>query len=376
MKKLLIFILAMSLLMVGCAKKEETPEATDTPAEQAESLQEQLTLDYSSKLTDKGFFKDVEASKLVELADYKNITVPKVIHTIDEAQVTSNIDALLAQNATTQKIASRAVEGGDTVNIDYVGSIDGVAFEGGSTNGAGTNVTIGVTNYIDDFLEQLIGHKPGESFDIEVTFPDDYGSEDLKGKDATFAITINHIEETVSPELTDAFVAEKLQESHKVDTVDALKEKIATDLKNEAIIAYIQETLMTKSTIKELPEVVSSYQVDMMRNFYTISAYTYGMQLDEFVKAYARVDNFDAVVEASKVQLDRKAEYSLLVQAIAEEMGFEVTEDNIKSYVKRYTDSEDYSQFEASYGMPYVKNLVMQELVHEYLMENATLAAE
>lgn len=90
---------------------------------------------------------------------------------------------------------SLTIKDGDTVNIDYVGSIDGVEFEGGSTNGAGTDLTIGSGLYIDDFEEQLIGAHPGDSLEVNVTFPDDYQQEDLQGKDALFQVTINGIYE-------------------------------------------------------------------------------------------------------------------------------------------------------------------------------------
>lgn len=90
----------------------------------------------------------------------------------------------------------QTVEDGDTVNIDYTGYSDGVAFDGGSTNGAGADLTIGSGTYIDDFEEQLIGHKVGEEVDVNVTFPDDYGATDLAGKDATFEVTINGIYRT------------------------------------------------------------------------------------------------------------------------------------------------------------------------------------
>ncbi len=88
------------------------------------------------------------------------------------------------------------IEDGDTVNIDYVGSIDGVEFSGGSTNGAGTDLTIGSGSYIDDFEEQLIGYHPGDTVDVTVTFPEDYGVDDLNGQEAVFEVTINGIYES------------------------------------------------------------------------------------------------------------------------------------------------------------------------------------
>lgn len=90
---------------------------------------------------------------------------------------------------------SLEVKDGDTVNIDYVGSIDGVEFAGGNTQGMGTQLVIGSHSYIDDFEEQLIGHKVGEEVDVLVTFPEDYGKEDLNGKEALFKVVINGIYE-------------------------------------------------------------------------------------------------------------------------------------------------------------------------------------
>ena len=87
------------------------------------------------------------------------------------------------------------VENGDTVNIDYVGSIDGVEFSGGNTYGMGTDLTIGSGQYIDDFEEQLIGAHPGDTVNVNVTFPENYGSQDLAGKDALFVVTVNGIYE-------------------------------------------------------------------------------------------------------------------------------------------------------------------------------------
>ena len=90
---------------------------------------------------------------------------------------------------------SLTVESGDTVNIDYVGTVDGVEFEGGSTDGAGTDLVIGSGSYIDGFEDQLIGAHPGDTVEVNVTFPEDYGVEDLNGKAAVFTVTVNGIYE-------------------------------------------------------------------------------------------------------------------------------------------------------------------------------------
>lgn len=99
------------------------------------------------------------------------------------------------QSETYQMDTSLTVEDGDTVNIDYVGTVDGVEFEGGSTDGNGTDLVIGSGDYIDDFENQLIGSHPGDTVEVQVTFPDDYGNEELNGKDAVFTVTVNGIYE-------------------------------------------------------------------------------------------------------------------------------------------------------------------------------------
>ena len=98
-----------------------------------------------------------------------------------------------AEETTYQTDPSLTVENGDTVNIDYVGSIDGVEFSGGNTQGMGTDLVIGSGSYIDDFEEQLIGSHPGDNITVTVTFPEDYGKEDLNGKEAVFEVTVNGI---------------------------------------------------------------------------------------------------------------------------------------------------------------------------------------
>ena len=111
--------------------------------------------DYSKGLDSNGFFTGVKASDYVELPEYKGIDIDASILEASEEDIQAQLDGIISQSGSYEKITDRAVEDGDTINIDYVGSVDGVEFQGGSTGGQGTNVTIGVTNYIDDFLEQL-----------------------------------------------------------------------------------------------------------------------------------------------------------------------------------------------------------------------------
>lgn len=379
MKKLLILLLVAPMIFaVGCSSnnnnENENAATNETENNETSNPIDDLGLDYTTGLDEDGFFSDITAKDNVTLAEFEGIEVPSTYHSISDDVIMGNIDSILANFSTSNQITDRAIVDGDTVNIDYVGSIDGVEFEGGSTGGNGTDVTIGVTSYIDDFLEQLIGHEPGENFDIEVTFPEDYGVEDLNGKDAVFAITVNHITETIVPELTDEFVVENLSEMYEVTTVDALKEMIQTDLQENGIKSFIQEYLTNNMTVDTLPEAVLTYQSTIMKNYYEMSASSYGMTVAEFLQSYVGVESLDALIEANAEQLKAQAEFAMVIQAIAEEAGIKVDEEIMKAYFVKYTGSEEYAQFEEIYGLPYLKNSILQEAVLDHLVEKAVMA--
>ncbi len=123
------------------------------------------------------------------------IVIPSVAFLLLVVLIVVNPFGKNTENTATTLVADTSLEvkDGDTVNIDYVGSVDGVEFEGGSTGGNGTDLTIGSGMYIDDFEEQLIGSHPGDKVEVVVTFPEEYGNEELKGKEAVFKVVVNGI---------------------------------------------------------------------------------------------------------------------------------------------------------------------------------------
>lgn len=381
MKKVLILLLTTVLLFtVGCssnntgdnAGNNQVSEGTETATETVNPV-EALGLDYKTGLNEKGFYSDIDVKDYVTLADYQNLTIPSEIHKVDETYVQGSIDSILAGYATEKQVMDREIVDGDTVNIDYVGSVDGVEFEGGSTGGAGTSVTIGVTSYIDDFLAQLIGHKPGESFDIEVTFPENYGVENLNGKDAVFAITVNYISEQEMPELTDEFVKANLSERYESQTVEELKTFIESKIRENAIKGYIQNYLDTSFEVSEVPEAVISFQERMMTNYYNTSAVSYNVSLEEYLKNAMGVENVEDALATVSEQITMMSRYSMVIQSIAEDAGLEVTDEHMKAYFLANTGSEDYTQFADMYGLAYIKNSLLQEVVVEHLVGQVVL---
>lgn len=336
------------------------------------SNEEEGEFSYSTGIDDKGYWKGVKAKDYVTLPGDLSISIPKDSHTVSDESVQTEIDSLVASYATANEITDRAVADGDTVNIDYVGTVDGVEFEGGNTGGAGTEVTIGTTNYVGNFLEQLIGHMPGESFNVEVTFPEDYSTAELAGKDAVFATTINFVSESINPELTDAFVAENLS-TYGWTTVDQMKEGIKKDLQDQAVQNYLSEYLMDEVEVKSVPDSIIKYQDNAMLLYYEQYAKSYEVSLDEFLTTYVGVDSKDALIEQNAEANKQTATYSLIVQAVAEDQKFTANDEDVKNYFSEYMGADDYSQYEEQYGMNYLKQVALSQKVLNYLTENAKL---
>jgi trigger factor len=366
-------IIALFFVMAGCSfgKPGTTATPSSSPSSGNDSLSE--SFNYSEGIDDNGFWSGVKATDYVEIKSYKGMPIPGDIHTITDETVKQQIDSILSDYVTKKKITDRAAVDGDTVNIDYVGSINGVPFEGGNTNGLGTDVTIGVTPYIDDFLEQIIGHTPGESFNVEVTFPKDYGVEELDGKDAVFAVTLNYIIESVMPELSDQFVAENLYEDYGWNTVSEMETEIHDRMQSSAISNYIQEQLFEIASVKSVPDSMLKYQENYMIQSIKDEANYYNIDFNDFLVSYIGVKSTDELLELYYETNKQNAELYLILQAIAEMENISITDNDVAEYFKEFLGIDDYSQFEESLGMPYLKLNVLDQAVLDFLQDNAVL---
>ena len=382
-KNFLCFMLVITMLLVplaGCGSKNDNSAdaaasadptetaGTDNTSEEPvnDTSADNTAFSYSEGIDENGFFEGITALDYVEIFDYKALTIPSDLHQISEDKLQAEIDNILTYYSTKEQVTNRAVVDGDTVNIDYVGSADGVEFDGGSTSGAGTDVTIGVTSYIDDFLEQLIGHMPGETFNVEVTFPDVYQNESLQGKDAVFVTTINYIVETEQPELTDDFVETNLTASYGWKTAAEMKEDISAELKETAIQPFISEYMTNEVTISSVPDKLTEYQEKAMLQYYRDGAEYYSMEFEEFISVMG-VSSVDELIESNRDSYLQSAKYTLVAQAVAEDADISVSEDDMVGYFN------DYSQYEEKYGLPYLKQIVLFQKVISYIIDNATL---
>jgi trigger factor len=199
----------------------------------------------------------------VKLGDYKGLTVDKQDRDVTDADVAEELQKRREGQAELVLKEDAAAEKGDTVTIDYAGTVDGVAFDGGTAKNY--SLELGSGSFIPGFEDQLIGHKAGEDVTVKVTFPEDYQAEDLKGKDAEFKTTIHEVKTKELPDLDDDF-AKDLDED--VDTLDELKAKVRTELeskKAEAADNALQEQAIGEAvenaTIDEVPQAMIDTEV-------------------------------------------------------------------------------------------------------------------
>ena len=362
--------------MAGCsgAASSSSSSSASSTASSDSTSSDLPEVDFSAGLTADGLLEGVTALDYVTLPeDYDHISLPADVTTATDEDIQASIDSLLAGFASYEQLTDVEVKEGDTVNIDYVGSVDGVEFDGGSTQGNGTNVVAGSTNYIDDFLTQIIGHKPGETFDVNVTFPDPYeNNPDLAGKDAVFKTTINYVQgEEIMPEVTDDFVNENLSSTYGWTTVEEMRAGIAENLVESQRGSYISDYIFENSQVSEVPESVVTFVENTLSNNYISMANQYGMKLEDFL-SYMGADSLETMLEQNHDAIVQQAEQMMILQAVSEKAAIEVTKEDVMS-VAGLTE-ETYNQVLEVYGEPYMYMSTRTSLASSYLLDNAVEA--
>ena len=319
------------------------------------------------------------ASEHVTLGDYTNlaVSVPEATVSDDELdfELQYDIDYLIEEKGLFEKVEEGTVAEGDTANIDYAGTVDGVAFDGGTAQG--TDLEIGSGMFIEGFEEQLIGVAVGETVDINVTFPD-YYVEDLAGKDAVFTVTINYIKRM--PEVTDDLISQLTDGEYT--TVFDYREYMRSVLMESAQQTQedmINEELMTQlyntCTIDSYPEELIEYSVKEARNQYiTMLPAYYGLSYNDFLDMYGMSDEEFRVSLAEMARDSLKQEMILL--AIAEAEGMTISEEEYEAGLQEYADTYGFptmEEFEAQYGREVIEDALLFDKVQDFIRENAVI---
>ena len=359
-KKLLCILLALAAVVcviVACftlSRRKQTDSASSGSASSTAASVSQFgsvadfdyeTFDYSDGLDENGYWSGIKALDYVTLPeDFGSIALKESDLTPTEDELQQQMDSLLNQYTSSQPVTGRAAQSGDVANIDYTGTVDGVAFTGGTATGY--DLTLGSGSFIDGFEDQIIGHNVGDTFDVTVTFPEGYGDSTdaegntlpLSGREAVFSVTVNAITQSVVPTLTDEWVASNFAASDDLHTADALRQYFDRALYASNLDNAVMDYLLNNSTFKEVPTQITNYYICMFLNYHSQLASQYGMDLQAYAQAKGYADA-DAMLADSDAYFAHLAKQDLLFQAIAETLDIAPTQEQIDSANASYADT-------------------------------------
>ena len=268
----------------------------------------------------------------VELGQYKGLEVEVTRQTVSEDDVNARIEQDRQKGARTIDVEDRPVEDGDTVNLDYAGSVDGVAFAGGTAQGQ--TLKIGSHQFIPGFEEQMVGMQIGEEKDLNVTFPEQYHSEELAGKAAVFHVKVNSIQRTELPELDDDFAADVSDFNTFAEYKDSIVKELTerAEKNNEVTIENaLVEKAVDNATI-DVPHAMIHEQLDyMMREMEMRMAYQ-GLRMEDFLKYTGQTR--EQLEHSYHGEAEKRVRIELTLEAIRKAEGIEPTEDEVKKQIE------------------------------------------
>ena len=264
----------------------------------------------------------------VKLGDYKGIEVEKVDYTVTDEDVDKDIESVRARNARVVTVDDRAVESGDIAVIDFEGFVDDVPFEGGK--GENYELEIGSNTFIPGFEDQIIGAKVDDLIDVNVTFPEEYHAEELKGKPAVFKVKVNEIKVRELPELDDDFASEVSEFDTLADYKADVRAKLEEKAKENAE-AQIQNAVVDKAIENaefDVPEAMIEYQIDMIVNDMAQRLSYQGMNLDMYMQYTGQT--MESMREAYREQATKQVNASLVIDAVSAAEGIEVSPEEVE----------------------------------------------
>lgn len=324
------------------------------------------------------FTVEVVVKPEVQLGKYTGIKLDKVEYTVKQSDVKAELERARERLSRNEEVSDRALKNGDTANIDYSGSVDGVKFVGGTAEKQ--DLVIGSKTFIPGFEEQLIGMNVGDSKDITVKFPEEYHAKDIAGKDAVFAVKLNSITVKVLPELNDAFA----QEASKFDTLAEYKEDIKKTLTENAKsrAEAENENNLIKAIVDdakvEIPDAMIETQLDyIVQDFSYRLSYAYrGMKFEDYLKYSGttmeefRKDRREEALNTVKTRLT--------LEAVIKAANIEVSQEDLEAKVKELADQTKKSveEVKASGQLPYIRNEILMTRTMDFLKENNSFVAK
>lgn len=279
----------------------------------------------------------VATKPAVTLGEYKGIEITKADMEVTEEDLADELAKEQDKNSRLVTVDDRAAENGDTVKINFEGSIDGVAFEGGK--GENYPLVLGTGNFIAGFEEQIVGHSTGDAFDVNVTFPEEYHAKELAGKPAVFKCELLEIQRKELPELNDEFAGEVSE----FETLDAYKEDLkkklaetkaksaATQNENNVIAKVVENAQM------DIPAPMIEMQCEQMIDDYGRRMQAQGLPLDQYMQYTGMT--IEKLKEQFKPQAERNLKTRLVLEEIVKQENIQVSEERIDEEIKKMAES-------------------------------------
>ncbi len=369
----LLLCTAMALPFTGCGLSSSSNSSSNSSSQDSSENSATKTKEPDSNSVD---IESIKYSDYVAIGDYSVISLAK--DDIDN-KTTETITSNIKQTGDFNKVKKGTVKSGDTINIYYVGKVDGKEFNGGSCTKEnqpdGYNLKIGSNAFIDGFEDALIGKKVGKTYDIDVTFPEEYGNNtELEGKPAVFTVTINY--KVVYPELSDGFVKSNFKDfdSDYKNTAKDYNKYIRNDVTADLAVNYI----CSNSTVNDYPEALLEEVKTQYRTPVTYYLEQNNVSLDDYLASQNWTsEDFENQIETSaKNDLNQR----MVINAIAEKENITVSEDEFKEaldkYIKEFSLSsqEDLDKlFDQYYGTTsekIINNEIVYNKVKEFLLNN------
>ncbi len=318
----------------------------------------------------------VEVMPEFEVTEYKGIEVEKKEYNVQEEDIQKELDDLLEKGARMIAVDDRPVKDEDMIIFDYKGMIDGVPFEGGSAEK--WSLTVGSEQFIPGFEEQLVGKNIGEQAEVNVTFPEDYHSKDLAGKDAVFEVIIHEIKEKEMSQLDDEFA----KDVSEFDTLDELKNNIKENLEKEAEDKSEQELrnkiigLVSDKIDIKIPDAVIERQVDNMLMDFGYNLQYQGLNLEYYLQATGITE--ESLREQMRPDAAKTVKNELVLEKIGEQENIVATDEDIDEQIGKMANQygQDLKEIKSKLGEQDLKSVregIIFKKTVDFLVENANI---
>ena len=315
----------------------------------------------------------------VKISAYKGMKIKEFAYNVTDEEVDAEIQRVLDRNAKKVAVSDRAAVNGDIVNIDFVGTVDGVKFDGGEAEGF--DLTLGSGQFIPGFEDQVVGMNIGETKDVNVTFPENYQAENLKGKAAVFAVKLNGIQAKELPELTDEFI----KDATGSETVEEYKGKARERLQaqadrraNDATENSILEAIAANAEV-EIPQAMIEREIDGLVQKFEYQLMYQGLKLDDYL-SFLKVD----VAEFRKnyeEQANKNVLNQLIISQIIKDEAIEATEEEVDAKVAEQAasvkkETEEYKKNMDPRQFDYIRSDIVITKLFNFLKENNEMYKE